>query len=88
MNIFGGTNAASILSSLTYGVQNTGADFWPLFSLVGIALAFMIAKYVVDFVKKATGDRSFSIGGFYVRDVPYAGYNRWHSRAWNMRNTA
>lgn len=29
-------------------------------------------------------DQSLTIGGFYVRNVPYKGYNRFRSRSWNM----
>jgi len=32
-------------------------------------------------------DKSLMIGGLYLRNTPYKGYNRWRSKAWNMKNT-
>ena len=88
MNIFGSTTPDMILASVRRGVQISGAPIWPLFVFVGVPIAFVIGTMLVDFIQKSVADRSFRVGGFYVRDVPYAGYNRWRSEKWNMEHTA
>jgi len=30
-------------------------------------------------------DKPLMIGGFYLRNVPYKGYNRFRSKSWNMK---
>lgn len=57
MNFLGSTTPAQLLGSVTTGVQDTGASLWPLFSFVGIGLAFVIAGYVISFIRKSIGGR-------------------------------
>lgn len=57
MNFLGSTTPAQLLASVTSGVQDTGAMLWPLFSFVGIGVAFVIAGYVVSFIKRSIGTR-------------------------------
>jgi hypothetical protein len=61
------------------------------FTILGVVLTIMVGFFVFSWgfaqVRRAAVDQSYSIGGFYVRRVPYAGYNRWRSRAWNMAHT-
>jgi len=58
MDFLGTTTPADLLASVTSGVQDTGTALWPLFSFVGIGLAFVIAGYVVAFIRKSVGGRS------------------------------
>jgi len=57
MDFLGTTTPGDLLASVTAGVQDTGASLWPLFSFVGIGLAFVIAGYVVSFIRKSIGGR-------------------------------
>jgi hypothetical protein len=57
MDFLGTTTPADLLASVTSGVQDTGASLWPLFTFVGIGVAFVIAGYVVSFIRKSIGGR-------------------------------
>lgn len=48
---WGDTTPTEIIGDMTAGVQNTGAQIWPLFAFVGVALAFGIAGLVVMNIK-------------------------------------
>jgi len=70
----------SILNSLIDYSQNI---FIIIVCVLGIALAYLI--FTVGF-NKLFKDKSLNIGGFYVRNLPYKGYNRWRSQKWNSDN--
>lgn len=57
--------------------------------LVIIASTLVVAIGYLVFTKgwSLFYDKSLMIAGFYVRNVPYKGYNRWRSRQWNISNT-
>lgn len=57
MDFLGSTTPGDLLASVTSGVQDTGTSLWPLFSFVGIGVAFVIAGYVVSFIRKSIGGR-------------------------------
>lgn len=57
MDFLGSTTPGDLLASVTTGVQDTGASLWPLFSFVGIGLAFVIAGYVISFIRKSIGGK-------------------------------
>lgn len=57
MDFLGTTTSGDLLASVTSGVQDTGAALWPLFTFVGISLAFVIAGYVVSFIRKSVGTK-------------------------------
>jgi len=57
MDFLGTTTPADLLASVTSGVQDTGSSLWPLFTFVGIGVAFVIAGYVVSFIRKSIGGR-------------------------------
>jgi hypothetical protein len=57
MDFLGTTAPGDLLASVTTGVVETGASIWPLFTFVGISLAFVIAGYVVSFIRKSIGGR-------------------------------
>lgn len=60
-----------------------GSSLLTIFStFVIIALGFLVFKIGYNFLK----DESFSIGGYYLRKTPYAGYNRFRSKKWNMEH--
>lgn len=58
MDFLGTTTPADLLASVTQGVQDTGTALWPLFSFVGIGVAFVIAGFVVSFIRKSIGGRA------------------------------
>lgn len=57
MNFLGTTTPADLLASVTSGVQDTGVALWPLFVFVGVPLAFVIARYVLTFIKASFGNK-------------------------------
>jgi len=57
MDFLGSTTPADLLASVTIGVQDTGSSLWPLFTFVGIGVAFVIAGYVVSFIRKSIGGK-------------------------------
>jgi hypothetical protein len=83
----------NMLASVSNGVAETGLSIWPLFTLVGVVLAFTIAGYVVNFIKltviKGQTSKITSKMPFVDRLTykPYKGYNRFKSKDWNTRNT-
>jgi len=50
---WGSTTASNVQSTLTAGVQNTGADLWGLLVFAGIAIAFIIFLQLVFLTKKS-----------------------------------
>ncbi len=60
MDFLGSTTPASLVASVTTGVQTTGESLWPLFGFVGISLAFVIGGFVVSFIRKSVGGRTGS----------------------------
>lgn len=57
MDFLGSTTPGDLLASVTSGVQDTGVALWPLFVFVGVPIAFVIARYVLSFIKSAFGNR-------------------------------
>lgn len=56
--------------------------------IIGSVLIMGIGYLVFKFgYEKIIKDQSLMIGGFYLRKVPYKGYNRWRTRNWNLKNT-
>lgn len=51
--IFGNTSPLDLSASVAQGVRDTGVSIWPLFALVGVALAFVIAGLLVNFIRKS-----------------------------------
>jgi len=64
-----------------------GEAFVVLTAIIGIGIGFLVFYWGWRHVKRIALDRSATVGGFYVRNVPYQGYNRFRSRKWNMANT-
>jgi hypothetical protein len=57
MDFLGTVTPADLLASVTSGVQYTGVALWPLFVFVGVPVAFVIAGYVLSFIKRSFGNR-------------------------------
>lgn len=55
--IFGATTPLQLTASVADGVRDTGVNIWPLFALIGVALAFVIAGLVVNFIQNSTRER-------------------------------
>lgn len=56
-------------------------------AIVGAGVALVGVGFGWRSLNDLMNDRSLRFFGYYVRDTPYKGYNRWHSQAWNMKNT-
>ena len=47
----------ALIANVTTGVTSTGAALWPLFSLVGIYIAFYLAYLLVNFIRQSLGKK-------------------------------
>jgi len=54
-----------------------------LSSIIIIAVGYLVFKHG----KRLLFDRSLMVGGYYLRNTPYKGYNRFRSRNWNNKHT-
>lgn len=60
----------------------------------GISLAIILASIILILAGslifregyKFLTDQSYTLGGYYLRKVPYKGYNRFRSKKWNMEH--
>lgn len=99
-SIFGGVSSTpqNMLASVAAGLQETAVSIWPLFALVGIGLAFVIAGYLVNFIKlsvrgrrilklKSDGDID-TLKREYKQDLDYAVGHRATRRVINDYNPA
>lgn len=55
-----------------------------LVAIIGIGVGLLVFNFGIS---KLLYDQSLMIGGIYVRKLPYKGYKRFRSKAWNMKNT-
>jgi len=75
------STTAIILGSVTnYGIALLAI----LTAVIGIGLAYLVFRFGI---KRLFYDQSLEIGGYYLRKTPYAGYNRFRSKEWNIKNT-
>jgi len=51
-------------------------------AIASIAIAYLVYKYG----KRVMFDNSIILGGYYLRNTPIQGYNRWRSQSWNFKN--
>ncbi len=56
--MFGTVSPMDLTASVADGVVATGSNIWPLFAVIGIALAFVIASYVVQFIFRSIAYRN------------------------------
>jgi len=70
-----------ILDAITqYGLAVLGI----ISAIIVIALAYLVYKVGIS---RAFNDQSLMVGGYYLRSLPYKGYNRFRSRKWNMEHS-
>jgi len=76
-------NGANAQALILNAIQDFGS------SLLYIVGAFLVIAVGVLIFKIGWGwlhDQSYSIGGFYLHNLPYKGYKRFRSRKWNMEH--
>jgi len=78
-------------SSATYLVLGAATDFGYaalviLGSVIILSGGFLVFRWGWKTVLRMAGDQSLEIGGYYLRNLPYKGYNRWRSKKWNMEH--
>lgn len=76
-------NVANAQALILNAIQDFGS------SLLYIVGAFLVIALGVLIFKIGWGwlhDQSYSIGGFYLHNLPYKGYKRFRSRKWNMEH--
>jgi hypothetical protein len=54
--------------------------------ILAVSSGLIALSMAVWFVVSWLSDNSFSIGGYYMHDLPYKGYNRFRSKEWNMEH--
>lgn len=55
--------------------------------IIATTLSLGVAYLIFTYGWRLINDKSFMIGGFYIHNTPYKGYNRWRSKKWNMEHT-
>jgi len=71
-----------ILSAITqYGLAVLGI----ITAIIVIGVAYLVYQFGVS---RLLHDRSLMIGGYYLRNTPYKGYNRFKSQKWNIEHTS
>lgn len=55
MDFMGTYTTASLLASVTQGVQDTTAVLLPMLVFVGIPVAFVIVRYIISLIKSTVG---------------------------------
>jgi len=76
-------NASNAQAVILNALQDFGS------SLVFILGAFLVIALGVLIVRVGWGwlhDKSYSIGGYYLHNLPYKGYKRWRSKQWNAEH--
>lgn len=58
-----------------------------ILSILGAVVVLMLGYLVYKYGKRLLFDQSITLGGYYLRNTPYAGYNRWRSQKWNSKHT-
>jgi len=58
MDFLGSTTPANLFDWVSAGTIATAYVLWGLFALVGVGIAFVIAGWVVDFIRHAIAARS------------------------------
>jgi len=58
-----------------------------ILSILGAITVLMLGYLVYKYGKRLLFDQSITMGGYYLRNTPYAGYNRWRSQKWNSKHT-
>lgn len=69
-------------------IDNVAVYGYAVLSIIGAILVISIGYLVFRYGWKLVCDQSLEIGGYYLRKTPYKGYNRFRSKAWNMKHTA
>jgi len=54
--------------------------------VVAMSIAFIVFYFGWGKLARILSDKSLKIGGYYVRNKPYAGYHRFRSEKWNMEH--
>jgi len=71
-----------ILSAITqYGLAVLGI----ISAIIVIALAYLVYQFGLS---RVLHDKSLMVGGYYLRNTPYKGYNRFRSQRWNNEHTS
>lgn len=74
-------------NSIVTLIENTATAFGiAVLAIIATTIAIGVA-YLLFTVgwNRLINDKSLMIGGFYLRNVPYKGYNRFRSKSWNMK---
>lgn len=69
-------------------ITNALADFGAAILIIFAAVIVVsVGVLVYNYGWRMFTDQSIQLGGYYLRKKPYKNYNRFRSKAWNMKNT-
>jgi len=57
-----------------------------LLLIVGAVLVIAVGALIFKVGWGWINDKSYSLGGYYLHNLPYAGYHRFRSKKWNMEH--
>lgn len=60
MDFLGSTTPADNIATVVGGVQESGAQIWPLLVFVGVPLAFVIYRMIAGAIKTSVGTKKTS----------------------------
>jgi len=55
-------------------------------SFLTVALSMLVFRLGFSYIHRLATDQSLTIGGIYVRNLPYPGYKRFRSKKWNLEH--
>jgi len=80
----GAASTTDIVIATIYDFGSQGVQI--LAAVIGVGVALLVFDWGWRQVRLFMVDQSYSIGGFYLRRTPYAGYHRFRSKKWNMEH--
>lgn len=78
-------SSSASLAIILGGITSYGTAILTIVgAILVVSLGYLVFRFGID---RLLHDQSLMIGGFYLRNTPYKGYNRFRSKTWNMKNT-
>ena len=77
--------ATAVKNLILIGIRDFGSS---LLLIVGACLVIGVGMFIFREGRRFLTDQSYSLGGYYLRSVPYKGYHRFRSKKWNMEHMA
>lgn len=76
-------NASNAQAVILNAIQDFGTS---LLYIVGACLVIALGVLIFKIGWGWLNDKSYSLGGYYLHNLPYKGYKRFRSKKWNMEH--